>query len=62
MTGNTPIVPQILGASTVAGAAAVALPVTGSNQLVTIILTAVIAVAVAVVISRLVKVIVTKRS
>lgn len=62
MTGNTPVVPQILAASTVAGVATAALPSSGSNQLVTIILTAVIAVALAVVISRVVKIFATKRN
>ena len=55
MTGNTPVLPQVLGASTIAGVAAVALPSTGSNRIFASILVGVIVIAVLVVATRLIK-------
>lgn len=56
MTGNTPILPQVLGASTVAGTAATILPAAGANGIFSAILIGVIIVAMAVIVSRCVKI------
>ena len=60
MSGNTSVLPQILGASTVAGTAAVVLPTTGGNSVFSLILIGVIAVAAIVVVTRLIKIFATR--
>lgn len=62
MTGNTPVLPQILGASTVAGTAAVILPVSGPNPIFSAILIGVITIAVIVVVTRLIKIFATRKN